>query len=74
MAEERKSINLGFVGAPPMTLKLLAKDFDKLIAAIKDGDQWIEVADEKRTVTLRADLVLAYSLDPEEKDERRAGF
>lgn len=74
MSEERKSISVGFVGAAPMTLKLTSADLDKLVAAIQAGEKWVEVEDEKRSITLRADLVGFYALDPEEKEERRAGF
>jgi hypothetical protein len=74
MSDERKAISLGFIGAPPMTLKLEQEGIDKLVAAIQAGEQWVEVADEKRNVTLRADLVVSYSLDPDEREERRAGF
>lgn len=74
MPDERKSITVTIIAAGPVTLKLEQKDIDKLIAAVKAGDQWVEVADEKRNVTLRADLVASYALDPEEKEERRAGF
>lgn len=74
MAEERRKINIGFVGAPPMTLSLEPSDIKKLIAAIQAGEQWVEVSDENQDVTLRADLVGFYALDPEEKEERRAGF
>lgn len=74
MADERKSITLTIIAAGPVTLKLTQGDIDKLVKAVKDGDQWVEVEDEKRVVTLRADLVAAWALDPEEKEERRAGF
>lgn len=74
MSDERKSISVGFVGAAPMTLKLVQADLDKLVTAIQAGDKWVEVEDEKRAITLRADLVGFYALDPEEKEERRAGF
>jgi biopolymer transport protein ExbD len=74
MSDERKSITVTILAAGPMTLKLEQADIDKLVAAIKNGEQWVEVADEKRAVTLRADLIASYALDPEEKDERRAGF
>lgn len=74
MSDERKAITVTIIAAGPVTLKLMQSDIDKLVKAIKDGDQWVEVEDEKRTVTLRADLVASYALDPEEKEERRAGF
>jgi hypothetical protein len=74
MAEDRKSISLGLSSGGATTLKLEQADIDKLIAAIQAGDTWVEVNDEKRTVTLRSDHVEFYALDPEEKDERRAGF
>lgn len=74
MADERKSITLTIIAAGPITLKLKQADIDKLIAAIQSGEQWVEVEDEKRAVTLRADLVASYALDPEDKEERRAGF
>lgn len=74
MADERKSITVTIIAAGPVTLKLTQADIDKLVKAVKDSDTWVEVEDEKRTVTLRADLVASYALDPEEKEERRAGF
>ncbi len=74
MSDERKSISLGLAGGAASTLKLTQADLDKLVAAIQAGEQWVEVEDEKRTVTLRADHVEFYALDPEEKEERRTGF
>jgi hypothetical protein len=74
MSDERKSISLGLSGGAAATLKITQDDLDKLIAAIQGGDTWVEVEDEKRTVTLRSDHVEFYALDPEEKEERRAGF
>ena len=74
MAEDRKSISLGLSGGAATTLKLEQPQLDKLLAAIKAGDEWVEIEDEKRTVNLRADRVEFYTLDPEEKDERRTGF
>lgn len=74
MSDERKSVSLGLAGGAAATLKISQSDLDKLIAAIEGGDKWVEVEDEKRTVTLRSDHVEFYALDPEEKEERRAGF
>lgn len=74
MADDRKSIGLGLVGGAATTLKLEQAELDKLVAAIQAGDQWVEIKDEKRVVNLRADHVEFYSLDSEEKEERRAGF
>ncbi len=74
MSDDRKSVSLGLAGGAAATLKLSQADLDKLLAAVKAGDTWVEVEDEKRTVTLRADHVEFYALDPEEKEERRAGF
>lgn len=74
MSDERKSISLGLAGGAAATLKLTQEDLDKLLAAVEGGDKWVSVEDEKRTVTLRSDHVEFYALDPEEKEERRAGF
>ncbi len=74
MSDERKSISLGLAGGAGSTLKLTQGDLDKLVAAIQAGEKWVEVEDEKRMVTLRADHVEFYALDPEEKEERRTGF
>lgn len=74
MADDRKSIGLGLAGGAATTLKLEQAELDKLIAAIQAGDQWVEIKDEKRVVNLRADHVDFYTLDAEDKEERRAGF
>lgn len=74
MADDRKSIGLGLAGGAATTLKLEQAELDKLVAAIQAGDQWVEIKDEKRVVSLRADHVDFYTLDSEDKEERRAGF
>lgn len=74
MSEDRKSISLGLAGGAATSLKLEQDELDKLVAAIESEEKWVEVKDEKRVITLRADRVEFYALDPEEKEERRAGF
>jgi hypothetical protein len=73
-SEDRKTIGLGLVGGAAAQLKLEQKDLDKLVAAIEAEEKWVEVNDEKRIVHLRADHVEFYSLEAEDKEERRAGF
>ncbi|MBJ7354701.1 MAG: hypothetical protein JHC98_07740 [Thermoleophilaceae bacterium] len=74
MAEDRKTIGLGLVGGAAAQLKLEQKDLDKLVKAIEAEEKWVEVNDEKRIVHLRADHVEFYSLESDDKEDRRAGF
>jgi hypothetical protein len=74
MAEDRKTIGLGLVGGAAAQLKLEQKDLDKLVKAIEAEEKWVEVNDEKRVVHLRADHVEFYSLESDDKEDRRAGF
>jgi hypothetical protein len=73
-SEDRKTIGLGLVGGAAAQLKLEQKDLDKLVAAIEAEEKWVEVNDEKRIVHLRADHVEFYSLESDDKSDRRAGF
>ena len=73
-SEDRKTIGLGLVGGAAAQLKLEQKDLDKLVKAIEAEEKWVEVNDEKRIVHLRADHVEFYSLESDDKEERRAGF
>lgn len=73
MADEKRSIGIGFTSGFASSLKLEQAELDKLLAAIEAEDKWVEVAEEKRTITLRSDHVEFYSLD-EEKEERTTGF
>jgi hypothetical protein len=73
-SEDRKTIGLGLVGGAAAQLKLEQKDLDKLVKAIENEEKWVEVNDEKRIVHLRADHVEFYSLESDDKEDRRAGF
>jgi hypothetical protein len=73
-SEDRKTIGLGLTGGAAAQLKLEQKDLDKLVAAIEAEEKWVEVNDEKRIVHLRADHVEFYSLESDDKEDRRAGF
>jgi hypothetical protein len=73
-SEDRKTIGLGLVGGAAAQLKLEQKDLDKLVKAIEAEEKWVEVNDEKRIVHLRADHVEFYSLESDDKEDRRAGF
>lgn len=73
MADDKKPIQLGFSGGQSLALKLEAGEFDKLVKAIEDGEQWHTVTDDDRKLTLRADRVDFYGVD-EKPEARRAGF
>lgn len=73
-SEDRKTIGLGLKGGATAQLKLEQKDLDKLVNAIESEEKWVEVNDEKRIVHLRADHVEFYSLESDDKEDRRAGF
>jgi hypothetical protein len=73
MADDKKTIQVGFASGESVGLKLEPEEFDKLIQAIKDAKSWHEVKTEKGTLTLRADKVDFYGTQ-DEKEERRAGF
>jgi hypothetical protein len=73
MADDKRTVGIGFSSGLATTLKLEQSELDKLLKAIEAEDKWVEVSEEKRSVTLRADRVDFYGLD-EEKEERRTGF
>lgn len=73
MADDKKTIHLGFANGLSVGLKLDQDEIDKLVKAIEAEDKWIAVKEEKRQVTLRADRVDFYGFDLEQ-EERRAGF
>lgn len=73
MADDKKSIEISFHNGQTVSLKLVPKEFDKLIAAIKAETNWHTVQDDTRTLTLRADRVDFYGTD-DKPESRRAGF
>ncbi len=73
MADDTKTIQVGFANGLSVGLKLDKSEIDKLIKAIEAEEKWIEVKEEKRVINLRADRVDFYGFDAEQ-DDRRAGF
>lgn len=73
MADDKRTIGIGFTSGLASSLKLEQAELDKLLAAIKAEDKWVEIAEEKRKITLRSDHIEFYALD-EEKEERTTGF
>lgn len=74
MADDKKSISLGFASGLGTALKLAQDEYDKLLAAIEAEEKWVEVSEEKRVVKLRSDRVEFYAVDAPETEDRRAGF
>ena len=73
MADDKKTIQIGFRSGESVGLKLELAEYDKLIEAIKADAPWHEVKTEKGTLNLRADRVDYYGVSDKEED-RRAGF
>lgn len=73
MAEDKKSIEISFHNGQTVSLKLVPKEFDKLVAAIEAETAWHTVQDDTRKLTLRADRVDFYGTD-DKPEARRAGF
>jgi hypothetical protein len=73
MADDKKSIQVGFTNGQVVSMKLVPAEFDKLIEAIKSETSWHEIKDDKRTLTIRADRVDFFGTE-DEKEQRRTGF
>ena len=73
MAEDTKTISVGFANGLAASFKLTQKEIDGLVKAIEAEVKWHTVNEEKREIHVRADRIDFYGFDAE-KEDRKAGF